>query len=190
MTDNRSVWHSQCGWRGPISMLSLDSSLFSFRQWQQLTPDCTQDDRMVLIKKLCKNLPPECMMPPRAKTDCRGLILRGFFSLFLKNKWIQTQKSYPGLWGFGGNAITSNRPNWGYGVKIPLTTEWALSGGPFGGGDVGDKFYVRFFHLYPSNTNPTENCCMIEWKAWHICFRSLVRPSQKQMLFKKKIIQI
>lgn len=38
-------------------------------------------------------------------------------------------------------------------------------GGPFGGGDVGDKFYMRFFHLYPSNTNPTENCGMIEWKA-------------------------
>ncbi len=171
-------------------MLSLDSSLFSFRQWQQLTPDCTQDDRMVLIKKAVQKPASWMHDAPESQNGLPWVDSERVFSLFLKNKWIQTQKSYPGLWGFGGNAITSNRPNWGYGVKIPLTTEWALSGGPFGGGDVGDKFYVRFFHLYPSNTNPTENCCMIEWKAWHICFRSLVRPSQKQMLFKKKIIQI
>ncbi len=108
-------------------MLSLDSSLFSFRQWQQLTPDCTQDDRMVLIKNLCKNLSPECMESQNGLSWVDSE--RVFFSL-LKISGSKHKNLIQAFWGYSGNAITSNRPNWGLpkgcGVKILLTTEWAL----------------------------------------------------------------
>ncbi len=67
---------------------------------------------------------------PESQNGLSWVDSESFFFYLLKISGSKYKNCIQAFWGYSGNAITSNRPNWGLpkgrGVKIPLTTEWAL----------------------------------------------------------------